>query len=316
MENKQSNTNPHKRKRRSRSNSLVAAAEEQHNNNGSVASSSSSSQLPPSSSSSPSPSSKGGGSKANKTKRLKGVVVERAVVYGNKAWWLGKKADELHTHRWTAFVRGPAGDEDISYFVKKVVFTLHPSFKDPVRVVDKPPFEITETGWGEFELAIRIHFVDASERPVDLYHPLVLYPLEPEGPALVPGTVSDAVRRSEKIPVIRENYDEIVFKNPTEYFNNILQEHKRKVAAKSAATTSVTATTTTTATSSSSATTPKKTPAHKKQRLSKNQNTQQASETASVLGISLLLCFSLCASFLFLYLTKKFRAYRSGAKGG
>lgn len=35
-----------------------------------------------------------------------------------------------------------------------------------MRTVLEPPFEITETGWGEFELTIRIYFQDSSERPV------------------------------------------------------------------------------------------------------------------------------------------------------
>jgi YEATS domain-containing protein 4 len=54
------------------------------------------------------------------------------IVYGTIAFYLGKKAEEFNTHRWTLFVRGP-NDEDISTFVEKVVFTLHPSFQNPVR---------------------------------------------------------------------------------------------------------------------------------------------------------------------------------------
>jgi YEATS domain-containing protein 4 len=30
---------------------------------------------------------------------------------------------------------------DLSHAIQKVVFNLHPSFKDPVRVLDKPPYE-------------------------------------------------------------------------------------------------------------------------------------------------------------------------------
>ena len=33
-------------------------------------------------------------------------------------------------------------------------------------VVTKPPYEITETGWGEFEIVIKIFFNDPNERPV------------------------------------------------------------------------------------------------------------------------------------------------------
>lgn len=35
-----------------------------------------------------------------------------------------------------------------------------------VSVVVKPPYEVTETGWGEFEIIIKIYFNDPNERPV------------------------------------------------------------------------------------------------------------------------------------------------------
>ena len=30
----------------------------------------------------------------------------------------------------------------------------------------KPPYEVKETGWGEFEIQIKIYFQDSSEKPV------------------------------------------------------------------------------------------------------------------------------------------------------
>jgi YEATS domain-containing protein 4 len=74
----------------------------------------------------------GGGGGGGNVARVKGALVERPVIYGNISWWLGKKADDTKTHRWTTYVRGPH-NEDLSYFIKKVVFTLHPSFPNPVR---------------------------------------------------------------------------------------------------------------------------------------------------------------------------------------
>ena len=76
-------------------------------------------------------SSSSGGTKAG-TKRVRGVVVEKPIVFGNVAWWLGKKADATKTHRWIAYVRGPT-NENISTFVKQVTFNLHPSFAKPKR---------------------------------------------------------------------------------------------------------------------------------------------------------------------------------------
>ncbi|CAN0554902.1 unnamed protein product, partial [Ectocarpus sp. 12 AP-2014] len=85
------------------------------------------------------------------------------------------------------FVRGPNG-EDISYFVSKVVFTLHPSFAEATRGrlvfdmlcgadvdITSPPFEVTEMGWGEFEAKMTMHFKDPNEKPVDVLHQLRLY---------------------------------------------------------------------------------------------------------------------------------------------
>jgi hypothetical protein len=39
---------------------------------------------------------------------------------------------------------------------QQVTFTLHPSFKQAVRTLTAPPFELTETGWGEFEIGISV----------------------------------------------------------------------------------------------------------------------------------------------------------------
>jgi len=38
-------------------------------------------------------------------------------------------------------------------------------------VITKPPYEVTETGWGEFEVVIKIYFNDPNERPVNIFLP-------------------------------------------------------------------------------------------------------------------------------------------------
>lgn len=53
------------------------------------------------------------------------------IIYGNSAVAL-KKPENEHTHRWTIFVRG-FNNEDISTYVRKVVFKLHESFVQPNR---------------------------------------------------------------------------------------------------------------------------------------------------------------------------------------
>lgn len=54
-------------------------------------------------------------------------------------------------------------------YVKKVHFKLHESYANPNRIVTKAPYELTETGWGEFEIVIKIYFHDPNERPVSIF---------------------------------------------------------------------------------------------------------------------------------------------------
>lgn len=46
--------------------------------------------------------------------------------------------------------------------------------------IDKPPFQVTETGWGEFDIQIKIFFVpESGEKPVATFHRLKLHPWHP-----------------------------------------------------------------------------------------------------------------------------------------
>jgi YEATS domain-containing protein 4 len=130
--------------------------------------------------------------------RIKGLVVVKPVVYGNFARYFGKKREEDgHTHQWTVYVK-PFINEDMSKYVKKVHFKLHESYANSSRVVTKPPYEVTETGWGEFEITIKIHFHDPNERAVTVYHMLKLFQT---GPDVMLG----------KKTLVSEFYEEIVF---------------------------------------------------------------------------------------------------------
>ncbi|KAJ3278689.1 YEATS domain-containing protein 4 [Borealophlyctis nickersoniae] len=147
-------------------------------------------------------------------KRLKGVTHVRAIIYGSTAVPLGKKdvaSDPSHTHKWSVYLRGLYG-EDMSYLIKKVVFKLHESFASPVRTIESPPFEVHETGWGEFEIMLKVHFQDSTEKPVTLYHQLTLYP-------------KDEGATPAKRTVVAEHYDELIFNEPTEETHENLLAH-------------------------------------------------------------------------------------------
>ncbi|VDI61666.1 YEATS domain-containing protein 4 [Mytilus galloprovincialis] len=142
--------------------------------------------------------------------RVKGVTIVKPLIYGNIARYFGKKREEDgHTHQWTVYVK-PFKNEDMSAYVKKINFKLHDSYPNCNRVITKPPYEVTETGWGEFEVVIKIYFNDPNERPVTLYHLLKLFQSETD------------IMLGKKSLVV-EFYDELVFQDPTVMMQNILQ---------------------------------------------------------------------------------------------
>ncbi|XP_041977623.1 YEATS domain-containing protein 4 [Aricia agestis] len=147
--------------------------------------------------------------------RIKGLTVVKPIVYGNIARYFGKKREEDgHTHQWTVYVK-PYTNEDMSSYIKKVHFKLHESYANPNRIVTKPPYELTETGWGEFEIVIKLYFHDPNERPVTLYHILKLF----QSP-VTEGT--PPVGRT----LVSESYEEIVFQEPTQLMQHLLNNVK------------------------------------------------------------------------------------------
>lgn len=140
-------------------------------------------------------------------KRVKGSVFTVPIVHGSVAEYLGEDATDAKTHRWTVYLR-PFHNALISHFIGHVEFLLHDSFSDATRRVSQMPYEVTEYGWGEFEVVITIVFHDSAEKPVELFHPLHLF------------HSNQSVSNS---PVVVEFYDEIVFQDPTEKMLNLLK---------------------------------------------------------------------------------------------
>jgi len=168
--------------------------------------------------------------------RVRGVSIYRPIIYGNIAVVLTPeekaKAPPDHTHRWTVAVRSAAsapnsdivgGADDLSYFIKRVTFKLHDTYPNPTRNIDKPPFEVIETGWGEFDIQIRITFVpESGEKTLAFYHHLKLHPwtaVGSENPAPPPEVAAKVG------PVHAWQYDEIVFNDPFQIFLNTLTSH-------------------------------------------------------------------------------------------
>lgn len=58
------------------------------------------------------------------------------------------------------FLLGDKGEELPASCFDKVTYRLHPTFPNPTRVIKKPPFLLSEKGWGEFDMNIVLHAVD------------------------------------------------------------------------------------------------------------------------------------------------------------
>jgi len=137
------------------------------------------------------------------------VVIIKPILYGNTAKHFGSKRDsDGHTHRWSIYVRS-FNNDDISAYVSKVQFRLHETYPNHVRVVTQPPFEVEESGWGEFEIQITIYFADPNEKPVMLYHHLKLFSTDPD---VVAGTKA----------LVNEHYDELIFQEPSDLLVRLL----------------------------------------------------------------------------------------------
>ncbi|EED15014.1 histone acetyltransferase subunit (Yaf9), putative [Talaromyces stipitatus ATCC 10500] len=154
---------------------------------------------------------------ATGTKRVRGVSVYRPFVFGSEAQPFDPKsrppnAPPDHTHQWRVFVKGVNG-EDITYWLRKVQFKLHETYAQSVRTIEQPPFEVTETGWGEFEIQIKLYFVpESTEKPQTLWHSLKLHPYGDD--------IEGKRERREK--VVSQNYEEVIFNEPVEQFYDVL----------------------------------------------------------------------------------------------
>ena len=104
-------------------------------------------------------------------------------------------------------------NEDISYWLKKVQFKLHETYANSSRMIEAPPFEVTETGWGEFEVQMKLYFVpEANEKAATLWHALKLHPFGPDAEG----------QKERREAIVSQNYEEVLFNEPHESLYDIL----------------------------------------------------------------------------------------------
>lgn len=145
------------------------------------------------------------------------MQIHRPFIYGTEAVPFDpsnrpKNAPADHTHSWKVFVRG-INNEDVSYWLRKVQFKLHDTYANSLRMIEGPPFEVEETGWGEFEIAIKFYFVpESTEKPQTIWHGLKLHPYGDD--------LEGKRERRERIRSIC--YEEVLFNEPVEQFYDLL----------------------------------------------------------------------------------------------
>ncbi|KAK5083963.1 NuA4 histone H4 acetyltransferase complex and the SWR1 complex subunit [Lithohypha guttulata] len=148
------------------------------------------------------------------SKRIRNVQIYRPFIFGSEATPFApdRRPDSAppdHTHKWAVFVKGiPIADPsipgvvrntDVTHWLRKVQFKLHDTYANSVRMVEADPsgiFKIEETGWGEFEIAIKFYFVPES------------------------GDIEK--QKAERMTVKSICYEEVVFNEPVEAFYDIL----------------------------------------------------------------------------------------------
>lgn len=66
------------------------------------------------------------------------------------AFWQGKVPENVHSHRWTVYLRA-LEHEDLSYFIEHVTFHLHATIPEPVRgqTNDREEQQQKSQHWGE-----------------------------------------------------------------------------------------------------------------------------------------------------------------------
>ncbi|KAH9524366.1 hypothetical protein Btru_054279 [Bulinus truncatus] len=104
--------------------------------------------------------------------------IKKKIIVGNVSKYIPvdhRESNDMSSHKWMVYVRGPRATHDISSFVKKVWFFLHHSYKPNDLVeISSPPFHLTRRGWGEFPVRVQLHFVDPRNKKVDIIHHLKL----------------------------------------------------------------------------------------------------------------------------------------------
>lgn len=149
---------------------------------------------------------------------------KKRIIVGNISRWTPSQEDDNLTHKWMMYVRGPKDSPDVSSFIQKVVFYLHPSYKphDVVEVCG-PQFHLSRRGWGEFPIRVQIFFTCPLNKPVDIVHNLKLDKTYSGRTTLGNETLIDLYLYEENVSQFLENESKY---QPNKIENNFDNKHQ------------------------------------------------------------------------------------------
>lgn len=160
---------------------------------------------------------------AANSKRVRGTQVYRHFIIGNTACNLPSPGypdppPDGHTKGWKVYVRPLPNGPDMGSWLKKVQFKLHHTYTDASRTIEAPgPYEVMETGYGEFAVEIRLYFAQESgEKAVYREHYLILAPY---------GSEEQRKMQEDQNLVVAERLETIEFNEPTgDFFRSLTSE--------------------------------------------------------------------------------------------
>ncbi|GAB7362794.1 hypothetical protein MBLNU230_g3097t1 [Neophaeotheca triangularis] len=149
------------------------------------------------------------------SRRMKGLKISRNFIIGNEAYELPHplfpSPPEGHTKGWKVYIRPLPNGPDITTWLRKVQFKLHHTYPDPSRTVEAPgPYEVLESGYGEFNVEMRLYFPgEAGEKACYREHYLILS-------AYGPPEQQEMQTKANRI--VSERMETIDFNEPTQDF--------------------------------------------------------------------------------------------------
>lgn len=105
--------------------------------------------------------------------RSRFYIKKRVIVGSTSKAFVDPKTGQVDT-KWLIYARGTKEDPDISKFIKKVRFFLHPPTFQPHHIVEinEAPFQISRRGGAQHPVRVQLHTLDTKSRPTNLIHHL------------------------------------------------------------------------------------------------------------------------------------------------